>query len=295
MARGKSHRPRKPSMAKAKKMVTKAKKAKAKKNMDTFFLRCKQLVTLTPGQGGAVSNYVYQNFSMDPTGNGAITYIDNAEFNLFRLQYDKFRVNSVTIKVTPKANVLDMANAQNDGSYNTTGDGLWHTCIDRDSTAASSKAIISRYPSYRKYSLLKGFSRSYSIKYPTGVWIDCSQPGTFSMAKELGLKGSITLYAENILEDNFEIVNEPVCQVEIYYNIVFQGKVSTTLSAVYDGSGNLTGMTMTSLDTFVPLPETPLANITGTLNDTRTVLDLSGNVSEVPVDDLGRPLGGDYV
>jgi len=287
-----ARRPRaskKPTMAKARKMVTKERKAKAKKNMDTFFLRVKNLANLVPSQGGAVSNYVFQTFSMDPTGAGSITYVENAEFNLWKLQYDKFRVNSVTIKVTPKANVLDMANAQNDGSYNTSGDGLWHTCIDRDGKAASSKAIISRYPSYRKYSLLKGFTRSYSIKYPTGVWIDCQAAGSFTLAKELGLTGTINMYAEDILEDNYEVFNEPICQVEIYYNIVFQGKVSTTLSGVYDASGVLTGVTVNTIDETVLLPETPFTNISGTLSkDTRRTLDLSGNVSDVPINDLGN-------
>jgi len=281
--------PKKPTMAKAKKMITKSNKAKAKKNMDTFFLRCRNVITLTPSQGGTVSNYVFQTFSMDPTGVGSLTYVDNAEFNLWKLQYDKFRVNSVTIKVTPKANVLDMANAQNDGSYNTTGDGLWHTCIDRDGKAVSSKSVISRYPSYRKYSVLKGFARTYSIKYPTGIWADCQSPGSFPLAKELGLSGTINMYAENILEDNYEIVNEPVCTVEVYYNIVFQGKVSTTLSGIYDASGNLTGVSVKAVDTALTLPVTAVSNITGTLgNDTRRTLDASGNVTEVPINDLGN-------
>lgn len=290
MARKAPRRARKPTMAKAKRMITKAHKAKAKRNMDTYFLKCKNIVTLTPTQGASVANYVHQNFSMDPTGNAAITYLENAEFLLWKLQYDKFRVNSVTIKVTPKANVQDLVVGQ-DNSLNLTGDGLWHTCVDRDSKTPSSKALMSRYPSYRKYSLLKGFSRTYAIKYPTGVWVDCDSPATFNMAKELGLSGSIGLYAENILEDKFEIFNQPICQVEISWNIVFQGKTSNSLTGVYDESGNLTGVTTNAINLADLLPETPFTNVSGTLTkDTRTSLDASGAAIEVPVNDKGQEI-----
>lgn len=272
-----------PSMAKAKRMVTNQRKLKAKKNMDTYFLKCKTLSSLTPTQGVSVSNYVYNIFSMDPTGPYA-GYISNAEFNLWRLQYDKFRVNSVKITVTPKANVLDLATgANNDASFNLTGDGMVHTCVDRDGAAPSSTAIISRYPSYRKYSVLKPFSRTYSIKYPTGIWVDCDKPGAFTLAKELGLTGGITIYAENVLEDNYEAFNEPWAQVVVEYNIVFQGKTSNSLSGVYDGSGNLVGVTINAVQEGGGLAVTPLTNIRGTFADTRT----TDEVTEVPIDDKG--------
>jgi hypothetical protein len=286
---------RKPTMAKAKRMVTKQRKAKAKKNMDTYFLKTKNIVTLTPGQGAVVSNYLYNVWTLDP---GTTTYpgdfLRNAEFNLWKLQYDKFRVNSVKITVTPKANVLDQANGNNnDGKFNVTGDGLVHTCIDRDGQAPSSKALISRYPSYRKYSILKPFTRSYAIKYPTGIWLDCDNPAGFGMAKELGLTGGVTIYAENILEDNFEILNEPWATVVVEHNIVFQGKTSNSLSGVYNEALELVGVTINRIDNALILPQTPVTMVTGTLdNDTKTRLDtvdLSGaNVTEVSVDDLGR-------
>jgi len=284
-----NRRARKPSMAKAKAMVTKNHKAKAKRNMDTFFLKARNIVTLIPTQGATVANYVYQNFTMDPTGADAITYIHNAEFNLFKLQYDKFRVNSVSIKLTPKANVLNLEVGQGN-TQNLTGDGLWHTVIDRDGVGPSSKAKMSRFPSYRKYSLLKGFSRTYAIKYPTGVWIDCDSPGSFNLAKELGLQGGISVYADNILEDKFEIFNQPLCQVEVSYNIVFQGKTSNSLSGVYDDEGNLSGITINALQLGDNLDVTPFANVSGTLKDSRLSLDASGNEIVVPINDLGQEI-----
>jgi len=283
----------KPSMAKAKRMVTKQRKAKAKKNMDTYFLKCRNEFTAVPGQGTLVSNYLYLAYNLDPTaGGGNSSFLGNAEFKLWALQYDKFRINSVKITVTPKANVLAQNDAQGDGTFNVTGDGLVHTCIDRDGAAPSSKALISRYPSYRKYSVMKPFSRSYAVKYPTGIWCDCDNPAGFSMAKELGLQGGITVYAEGLLEDNFEINNEPWATVVVEYNIVFQGKTSNSLSGVYDGESNLIGVTINKIDAGLILPQTPVTNITGTLaNDSRTrVTEVDGLpvVDEVPVDDLGR-------
>lgn len=270
----KSSRPtRKPTMAKAKAMVTKNHKAKAKKNMDTFFLKTKSLFTVTPTQGLTVSNYIYSVASMDPTGNNA-AYIYNAEFALYRLQYDKFRVNSITYRCKPKANVFDVANAQNDTSLTLTGDGLIHTCIDRDGPAPSSMAAISRYPSYKSYSLQKPWVRTYSIKYPTGIWIDCNAPEQFSMIKELGLSGGVTIYAENLPEDKNEVANEPWAEVTVEFNIVFQGKQSNKLSGVYDQHGVLTGVTISQIAPSEIKTITPLTNVRGRLDgDTRTASD----------------------
>lgn len=282
----KKTRSSKPSMAKAKRMVTKQHKAKAKKNMDTYFLKTKNTVTVTPSQGVAVSNYFYQAYTLDPGNTGGTAlYLQNAEFLLWKLQYDKFRVNSVKITVVPKANVLDQATHGSDSVLNSSGDGLVHTAIDRDGLAPSSKAIITRYPSYRKYSVLKPFSRSYAIKYPTGIWADCDNIGAFSMAKELGLTGGITLYAENILEENSEVFNEPWATITVEYSIVFQGKTSNSLSGVYQ-DGELVGVTISKVDPTVMLELSPQANVSGTLSsDTRTQDDQT----QIAITDLGVP------
>lgn len=272
---------RKPTMAKAKKMVTKQRKAKAKKNMDTFFLKTKVSAVITPSQGFAVANYIYNSFTLDPN---SAAYITNAEFNLYKLQYDKFRVNSVKVTFIPKANVLDAVNNNNDGAFNVTGDGKCHTCVDRDGIAPASTAIISRYPSYRSYSVLKPWSRSYSVRYPTGIWLDAQAPATFTMSKELGLTGGVTVYAENLLEDNYEAYNEPWGTVLVEHNIVFQGKTSNSLTGVYDGSGNLTGVTINALSATPIRAQTTLVNVRGTLDqDTRT----DNEVVETQINDQG--------
>lgn len=276
-------------MKRAKAMVTKEHKAKAKKNMDTFFFKSKVTATITPQQGALVANYIYNSFTLDPTG-AAAAYMSNAEFSLYRGLYDKFRVNSVKVTFIPKANVLDQANNNNDTSLNTTGDGKIHSCVDRDGIAPSSISRISRYPSYRTNSVLKKFSRVYSVKYPTGVWIDCDSPSTFSMTKELGLSGGVTIYAENILEDSGEVYNEPWASVLVEHNIVFQGKVSGVLSAVYDQSSppQLVGVSLGYTTADPNLAETPLRNVRGTLDADKRLTDTAVATTEVAITDSGQ-------
>lgn len=281
----KSRKSKKVTLRVAKKVVRRVHKKKAKKNMDTFFFKSKVTALLTPLQGVAVANYIYQVFTLDPTA-GSFTglYMNNAEFNLYRGLYDKFRVNSVKVTFIPKANVLDQAHAQQDSTLNVTGDGNIHHCIDRDGAAPSNIARVSRYPSYRKTSVLKKFSRTYSIKYPAGVWIDCDFPADFSLSKELGLTGGVTIYAENILEDNSEIYNEPWASVLIEHNIVFQGKTSGSLNGVYDENSNLTGVSVNYTTNVPNVALSPLKNIRGTLgDDTRT----DNEITENPITDAG--------
>lgn len=283
--RGGKRGTKKPTMAKAKRMVTKQRKVKAKKNMDTYFLKTKTLSNVVPIQAilPGVSNYVYLAYNLDPTSSSA-QYLSNAEFNLWRLQYDKFRVNTVRIHVKPKANVFDQANAQNDASLNVTGDGLIHTAVDRDSNAPNSIALMSRYPSYKAYSVMKPFTRSYSVKYAPGIWIDCDSPATFELGKAMGLGGGITIYAENVLEENYEIFNEPWAEITIEYNIVFQGKTSNSLKGVYDDEGNLSGVTIQKIPDTSVLPFSPSVNVRGSLNnDTRTL----NEATEQDIDDTG--------
>lgn len=272
---------KKPTMRKAKRMVSKQRKTKAKKNMDTFFLQAKYTGTIAPVQGTTVSNYLFWNPSLfDPTD---MTYIgNNSEFKLYQAQYDKVRINSIRVVITPKANVLDQAIGQADAQYNVTGDGMVHTCVDRDGKVPASIAKIQRYPSYRKYSVMKKFTRTYSVKYGIGQWLDCQDlQNSATKLSTMGLSGSICLYAENLLEDNYELLNEPWADYEIFFNCVFQGKTSASLS--FDASGNII-ITPEKLNPTRPAETTTLLRGSAT-GDVR--FDASGNL--VPVTDSDLP------
>lgn len=274
---------KKTSMKTAKRMVTKLHKAKAKKNMDTFFLRAKVTAAVIPKQGVTVANYLY-NTTQLLSGN----LQTSSEFNFYRLQYDKFRVNAVRVIYTPKANVLSQADANNDADFNVVGDGMIHTCIDRDGIAPSSVSAISRYPSYKAFSIMKKWRRQYSIRYPRGVWLDCQDPTASqsqSIVNTLGLGGSVTWYAENFLEDNYEVWNEPVAQVELQFDVVFQGKTSAGLEWSVDEGGKVQGVTITPYESIASLPLTPLRNIRGTIADTL----ITDEVTDVPVTDTAPP------
>jgi len=259
-----------------------SKKAKAARNMDTFFLKAKSIYNAVPKQGVAVANYLY-GFAPLLGSN----LLNNAEFNLYRLQYDKYRVNSVTVKYIPKANVMDQASGQLDALYNLTGDGALHICVDRDSQAPSSTAAISRYPSYMKKSIMKTWSKSYTVKWPTNVWLDCQGPtDNTQISQTLGLGGGVTWYGENFLEDNYEIYNEPVAALELSWSVVFQGKTSASLSFATDENGIVIGVTMTPFQLGVTLEQSPLQNVRGTIADTRLV----DEANDVPIDDAGQPI-----
>jgi len=241
MKTSKKYSKAKPSMSKAKAMVSKSKKAATKSNKDTYYLKAKVVAVVTPTQGTTVSNYIswwVQLASLST--NVAVT--QNSDFKLYSSMYDQVRINSVKVTFTPKANMLDQRQAQNDALVNASGDGLVHTCIDRDDQPPASVARITRYPSYRKHSVLKTFSRTYSVKYPSDIWLDAQNPfADTTLLTRLGLTGGIYLYAENLLEDNSEIVNEPWATCSIEYGCVFRGKTSANLS--YDpmtGSVTLT-------------------------------------------------------
>lgn len=274
----KSKKTSKPTLRKAKRVVAKAHKKAAKKNLDTFFLKAKSLYTMVPTQGVTVANYVYQGAQLLPQ------LTANAEFQLYRIQYDRFRVNKVTMRVVPKAPNLDAVLAQSDAEVTVSGDGCIHTCIDRDGIAPSSIAAISRYPSYKKYSVLKPFSRSYSITWPTGIWLDCQDPNATNagaLVQTLGLSGSITMYGENLIEDISEVLNEPFAQVEMSWDVVFCGKTSASLSATFGEGGELASLTLTPQESYVAKDLTPLESVRGTLMDTR----YEQNTGSAPITD----------
>lgn len=248
----------------------------------------------TPVQGVAVSNYLYSFVPLFDFNNTTGYGLGNvAEFNLWRSMYDKFRVNTVRWKITPKANVFDAGSAQNETTYTLTGDGAVHEVVDRDGPGPSNITQLARYPSYKKHSLLNKWQRQYSVKYPSGIWLDCQNPYDAEMTatfKSLGLGGGLTLYAENMIEENLEVFNEPWAEVRIEYDVVFQGKTLGNLKSSFDEKGNLIGVNITSPSVIVNAPYTLVVPLSGVENPTRlTLIDISGSDAHYgPVDVSGN-------
>ena len=214
------------------------KRAKAAKNEDTFPLICRSKATAVPQQGALVANYVYLYGNLINV-NAAQGVLSNAEYRLFSNLYDQVRINKVVMKVRPKATMLDQNNAQND-SLNTVGDGIVHTVIDRNSAASMNTEVFARYSSYKKFSVLKPFTRSYSVKYPDGIWLDCrDELSDMTLLQRLGALGGIFVYLENLLEDYAEFYNEPWAAVEWEYHCVFRGKNIASLTYGADGTVTL--------------------------------------------------------
>lgn len=273
--KGRGQKTGKTALKKAKQLVTKDHKRKAKKNMDTFFLKAKSEFIISPSQGATVSNYIYMMFGLLEDWTGGV--VQNKEFLLYSKLYDKVRVNSIKATITPKANVFDQANAQNE-TLTLSGDGVIHHAIDRDGAIPPSIPVITRYPSYRKTSLNKKVTRSYSVKYPVNVWLDAQNPlGNDQIVQTLGLKGGPTFYAENLVEDKGEIFNEPYANVVLEYNCVFQGKTSAAVTYNEDGSICLSDYVLPS-----PVPRSVATQFSGTIGDTRMADDGSGGITEIP-------------
>lgn len=292
----KSKKGGKPSYKTAKKVVAKVAKKRAANNNDTFVLKPKMIYQLTPQQGVGltIANYLYW---CQPINNYAnlTAFQRNAEFQLYALQYDRFRINGFTLTCTPKANVLDQALAQDDNQFGgLLGDGMIHTCIDRNGNGPNSITKMSRYPSYKKYSLLKPWSRSYRVKWTAGQWLNTNDPNyRGALGDMMGLAGTVSMYAENFPEGYGELINEPWATVTLTYDIVFEGKVQPNLTYATDASGNLTSVTMTRLTLDEDYPECLPQNVQGGFVSPTTNTDAdagdtgTGNQNPLAVRDSG--------
>lgn len=278
------------TVKKATKMVGKKQHRLKKSNSDTLAMTFRAEGQIIPFQGITVSNYSFTTLPLlNQQMNIGVTQLK--DFVLYNNMYDQVRVNSVSVTVTPKANVLEYTQAQNDNLFNLAGDGLLHHVIDRDGNPPTNIGSLQRYSSYRKTSVLKPFKRSYSVTYPPGVWLDSQNIyEDATLLKRLGLTGGIYIYGENFLEDSGEVYNEPVATISVSYNVVFRGKTS----------GNLTYNTETGAITVSPLLETsnaaptPIMGVRGSIIDQTLVQDVSGGdgiqieYNDSGVDDLNR-------
>lgn len=216
----------------AKKAATKQRRRARKQNKDTHFERVTTSFLVTPQQGVTTTNYMYAYVSLLATGSTGSSITDNTQFQFLRKMYDRVRVNRVKVSWVPKANVLSLDQAQNDALLNASGDGMIHTAIDRDGSVPVAKSAFLNYPSYKPFSILKKWSRSYATTYPKSIWLDADDflSADTQTNRAIGLYGGVSLYAENILEDSGELINEPLGTMTVEWDCVFQGRSLRSIS-----------------------------------------------------------------
>lgn len=279
-------RPSKKTISKVKKVMAKKTKQKAKSNLDTKFVQCTTNLVVSAAQGVTVFNYLYAPIPMIYNNPNSIGF--NQQFNFYAQQYERVRINKMTIEYIPKANVLDLATAQNDALFTLTGDGLIHTCIDRNSAAPSNISMIQKYPSYKAYSVLKKFKRHYKVLWPKGVWLDAKKPlsDQQSIIDQIGGNGTVTMYAENLLEDVSELFNEPIANLKVTWDCVFEAFSPPTLKFDIDASGNKT-ILLTAQESVVSVPISKITALNGTIQD---YITQPNDDTQYPIDNTFKPI-----
>lgn len=203
----------------------------------TDFKRSFKVACLSyPTQGITVSNYIYDYISPRLDTGSIINVQQMNEFKMLALVYDRFRVNSVSVKYTPRANVMNVYDTV-DGSL-TAGSGVVYVAQLRDGKGPSHPAQMKRVKGCRAISILKPFRSTYKVKYPKNMWLDCADPNQSNqqgLVESLGLQGGITVYGENFPEVSGTLLNNPWYDVEISFSCTFNTYNPKALSQ--DGTG----------------------------------------------------------
>lgn len=270
--------------SRVKKAIDKKTKSQAKKNKDTKFVKCRLTCSLRPTNGAndpsvTSNNWIYANFRMLQAKNTAACSIENSsDFQLYRTLYDKVRINSMSVRIIPKANTLDLANAQQAGFNDNYGTNTMYSAIDLNSPLPwSNDALVpttslwNMLPSNRVTSLLKTVYRTVKTAYPKNIWLDAGEQlftQAQGLAKDLGLFQTIGVFAQNIMTnpalDEFETTHD----VEITWNCVFMGSKPRVTLLKDDGTVSIT--------TYVPPPDV-------TIYETLEVTSGIGTLPTVPV------------
>lgn len=229
---------RRVSFKKAQRKVERAQRKKAKSNKDTHSLKLVRefLVPAAPGTVSGVTNYVgtYQPLAIADGSPGSVwTW---PEFQLYKQMYDRVRINSVNLQWIPKANVFDAETAMGSTTIEVNGDMNFHTVIDQDSRAPTNIPSLQRYSSYKKFHMLRKWSRTMRMTYPKNYWINCQNGlSDTNTLQSIGGCSYITAYAENLPLPLQNPVYNDVGTFKITFNVVFQGKIIPAVSVNDDG------------------------------------------------------------
>jgi len=223
----------------------KVKKARARareNNMDNHTVVHKMAGSITPQQGLSVSNYVYTWWSPTPKVQSppqSNQLLFSSEFGLYRNLYDQYRVNYMTVKVLPRANVVDaiLLVQQNDSAQITQGKGVYYSCEDRDGIAPGLVGALNKYASVKVHKLTSKMSRTYKPNNAKNLWFDCQDPaGLQEPARAAGYLGGITIYGESLPEVVGTLANSVWADCEVSYSVTYRGKAMTQLTSNEDGT-----------------------------------------------------------
>lgn len=255
--------------------------AKRMNNMDDHTVVHKLAGSITPLQGLTVSNYVYSywtpGITSTPAPGQSNPLIGSSEFQLYRNLYDQFRVNRVTVRIIPRANVVDQTSliAQNDTGSITQGKGVYYTVEDRDGIAPGYIGSMNKYASVKVTRLTSRLTRSYSPSNSKVTWYDCQDPaGLDQLQRSTGMRGGITIYAESLPEVTNAVLNSVWADVEVLYSVTYRGKAMVNLTVNDDGSVTAAPVDETNL-------ELPFSVKTQEGNNHFGAVDLSGNKIEL--------------
>jgi len=265
-----------------KKMVKKAKKARARareNNMDNHTVVHKLSGSITPQQGLTVSNYIYTYWTpcakvLSPPQSNQLLL--SSAFGLYRNMYDQYRVNSVTVTLIPRANVVDaiLLVQQNDSAQITQGKGVYYSCEDRDGIAPGLVGALNKMASVKVHKLTSRMTRTYRPNNAKNLWFDCQDPaGLTEPAKAAGYFGGITIYGESLPELLGQLANSVWADCEVSYSVTYRGKSMTSLTVNEDGS--------VTVGQFDPVDaEAPFVVKTQEGVNHLGAVDLSGNIIE---------------
>ena len=266
------------------KKAPKAKRARRvrarENNMDDHTVVHKMAGSITPQQGLTVSNYVYTWWSpsakvQTPPQSNQLLF--SSEFGLYRNLYDQYRVNYMTVKVIPRANVVDaiLLVQQNDSAQITQGKGVYYSCEDRDGIAPGLVGALNKYASVKCHKLTKSMTRTYKPNNAKNLWFDCQDPaGLQEPARAGGYLGGITIYGESLPELIGTLANSVWADCEVSYSVTYRGKAMTQLTTNDDGS--------VTVGQFDPVDaEAPFVVKTQEGINHQGAVDLSGNIIDV--------------
>lgn len=251
----------------AKKYVRRARKPAAKRKLvkqglDSVVKYIKASAPLDPGQGVSVANYIRSFVSLQPAASSTqLSWNGNPEARLWRSMYDRFRIESVSIKIVPRANMQSSIGVGGGSQNNSLG--MYYVVADRDSAFTGGLSQVRRLKSGKGFSQLKGCRRTYSVKYPKGLTFDTlsdydistTTPGVIDQMKMLGIYGGLTIYGENFPENVGRTFNQTWADMEITYKMRFYSYTIGTIQ--YDPETDLvqitSGDTLASPDLVQPL------------------------------------------